>query len=204
MNFRQVLVSQFRQPKGMLGNLAGVIMANRPSNVARNQWTVDLLDLQTDDRVLEIGFGPGIAIQCAASLVSAGSIVGIDHSKAMLRQASKRNASAIAEGRIQLFLGLLENLPPYEAPFTKIFSVNVVQFWEEPIKEFRKLRSMLASEGLLASTYMARNKNASNENSRAKAEEIEQLLRQAGFNSIKISELNMQPLNAYCVVAKND
>jgi len=204
MNVRQQLVRQFRQPEGMLGNLAGLIMANRPSNVARNQWTVDLLELQTNDRVLEIGFGPGIAIHCAAHLVTKGSIIGIDHSQVMLRQASRRNAAAIAEGRIQLYLGSLENLPPYEMPFTKIFSANVVQFWDKPIEEFRKLRSMLAPGGLLASTYMPRNRNASNDNGRAKAKVIEQQLRQAGFNTVNIRELKMQPLSAYCVVAVND
>lgn len=204
MNFRQQLVSQFRQPSGMLGNIAGIVMANRPSNVARNHWTVDLLKLQPNDRVLELGFGPGIAIQYAAPMVTEGSITGIDHSETMLRQASKRNASSMREGRVELFLGSLENLPPYEKPFTKIFSANVIQFWEEPDKEIRKLRSMLATRGLLASTYMPRNRNASNEFGRAKAEEFEQLLRRAKFNLVEIFELSIQPLNAYCVVATNE
>jgi len=203
MTLRQQLVSQFRQPKGFLGGLAGMIMASRPSNVKRNQWTVDLLDLQPQDRVLEIGFGPGLAIQCAALLVNEGLVTGIDHSEVMLRQASKRNADAIAAGRLQLFLGSLENLPPYEKPFNKIFSANVVQFWNDPVAEFKKLRAMLAPGGLLASTYMPRNKNASNAHGRAKAEQIEQQLRQAGFESVEIKELDMHPLSAYSVVAKN-
>jgi hypothetical protein len=38
-------------------------MAHRPSNAQRNRWVVSLLDVQPTDRVLEIGFGPGIAIQ---------------------------------------------------------------------------------------------------------------------------------------------
>jgi len=102
MSIRQQLVRQFRQPEGVLGSLAGVIMSSRPSNVSRNQWTVDLLDLQPQDRVLEIGFGPGIGIQRAALLVSEGLVIGIDHSEVMLRQASKRNAAAIAQGRVEL------------------------------------------------------------------------------------------------------
>lgn len=180
-----------------------MIMSSRPSNVARNQWTVDLLDLQPQDNVLEIGFGPGLAIEGAALRVTEGLVTGVDHSEVMLRQASKRNADAIAAGRMQLFLGSLENLPPYETPFTKIFSANVVQFWSDPVEEFRKLRAMLAPGGLLISTYMPRNKNASNANGRAKAEEIEQQLHKAGFNSVEIKELSLQPLCAFSVVAKN-
>lgn len=204
MSIRQQLVRQFRQPEGVLGSLAGVIMSSRPSNVSRNQWTVDLLDLQPQDRVLEIGFGPGIGIQRAALLVSEGLVIGIDHSEVMLRQASKRNAAAIAQGRVELYLGTLENLPPYETPFTKVFSANVVQFWNDPVAEFRKLRSMLSVGGILASTYMPRNKNASNANGLAKAEEIAQQLRQAGFETAEIHELSMEPLCAYSVVATND
>jgi hypothetical protein len=51
---------QFRRPTGLLGRLAGWIMANRPSNIERNRWTVDLLNVQPSDHVLEIGFGPGL------------------------------------------------------------------------------------------------------------------------------------------------
>jgi trans-aconitate methyltransferase len=204
MSIRQQLVRQFRRPEGMLGSLAGMIMSSRPSNVARNQWTVDLLDLQPQDRVLEIGFGPGLGIQRAALHVTEGLIVGIDHSDVMLRQASNRNAATIAAGKVKLFMGSLEDLPPGELPFTKIFSANVVQFWSDPVAEFKKLRSMLFSGGMLASTYMPRNKNASNAHGRAKAEEIAQQLREAAFDSVKINELSMQPLCAYSVVALND
>ena len=63
MSLRQNIVGQFKQPHGSLGQVAGFIMAKRPSNIERNQWTLDLLDLRPDDRVLEIGFGPGIAIE---------------------------------------------------------------------------------------------------------------------------------------------
>jgi hypothetical protein len=63
------IVSQFRQPHGFLGQIAGLIIANRPSNLERNNWTVDLLDLKPTDNVLEIGFGPGIALKRSVALL---------------------------------------------------------------------------------------------------------------------------------------
>jgi hypothetical protein len=42
--------------------MAGWVMAHRPSNRQRNSWVVSLLDVRPADRVLEIGFGPGLAI----------------------------------------------------------------------------------------------------------------------------------------------
>jgi hypothetical protein len=38
-------VAQFGHPSGMLGRIAGAVMARRPSNRERNAWTVRLLDL---------------------------------------------------------------------------------------------------------------------------------------------------------------
>lgn len=50
-----------------------------PSNRQRSGWVVSLLGVQPADQVLEIGFGPGLAV---AELVRAGAghVYGIDHS----------------------------------------------------------------------------------------------------------------------------
>jgi len=55
------IVGQFAHPQGRAGRVAGWVMAHRPSNRQRNSWVVWLLDVQPTDRVLEIGFGPGLA-----------------------------------------------------------------------------------------------------------------------------------------------
>ena len=36
MDLRRIIVSQFANPRGLLGTVAGWIMAHRPSNKARN------------------------------------------------------------------------------------------------------------------------------------------------------------------------
>lgn len=36
---------QFHKPTGFLGRIAGWILANRPSNIERNRWTVDQLEV---------------------------------------------------------------------------------------------------------------------------------------------------------------
>ena len=59
------LGDQFRRPRGPLGRVAGRIMAQRSSNVERSRWTVERLELNTDARVLELGYGPGLGIEAA-------------------------------------------------------------------------------------------------------------------------------------------
>jgi len=56
------IVQQFGKPSGPLGVLAGLIMRMRASNRVRNLRTVELLEIQPADRVLEVGFGPGLAV----------------------------------------------------------------------------------------------------------------------------------------------
>ena len=38
----------------------------------RNEWTLSLLDIQRDDRILEAGCGPGTLIQVLAAKATAG------------------------------------------------------------------------------------------------------------------------------------
>ena len=52
--------SQFGHPSGLLGRLVGAIMAYE--NRERNNWAVRLLNIQSRDYVLEVGFGPGLAL----------------------------------------------------------------------------------------------------------------------------------------------
>ena len=80
MNLQQYFVMQFKQPHGPLGRLAGLIMSKRPSNIERNEWTLDILALKPTDHLLEVGFGPGIAIEKASQTIVDGLIVGVDHS----------------------------------------------------------------------------------------------------------------------------
>src|SRR5215204_7648513 len=97
--------AQFGRPAGLWGRAAGLLMAHRSSNRRRNAWAVSLLDVRPDDRVLEIGFGPGLAIRELARLAVDGYVCGIDHSELMLRRARRLNAEAIERGVVDLRLG---------------------------------------------------------------------------------------------------
>src|SRR2546421_5357703 len=95
------VVGQAHRPRGVAGRVTAWEMACRPSNRQRSAWAVSLLEVRPTDRVLEIGFGPGVAV---AQLVRAGAghVSGIDHSEVMLRQAAKRNEAAIRAGQVTL------------------------------------------------------------------------------------------------------
>jgi hypothetical protein len=77
----RALVRQFGHPRGIAGRAAGWVMAHRGANRQRNRWAVALLDVRPTDRVLEIGFGPGLAIAEFAERATQGQVYGVGRSE---------------------------------------------------------------------------------------------------------------------------
>ncbi len=129
---------QFVHPTGILGEVVGLILAYE--NRDRNQWAVLQLDIQPDDRALEIGFGPGLAIQMASQLATDGLVAGVDHSAVMLGQASRRNRRGVAQGRIDLRQGSAAVLPFADNTFDKAFTVNSFHQWSDSTAGLQEVR----------------------------------------------------------------
>jgi len=131
MSLRKIITRQFEHPRGILGRVVGFVLASRGSNSLRNRWTVDLLALSGDERVLEIGCGPGVALELCLSAAVGVHAVGIDHSALMIAKAAKRNRAAVKSGRLKLYEGPVDALPVGTPLFDKAFSNNVIQFLDD-------------------------------------------------------------------------
>jgi ubiquinone/menaquinone biosynthesis C-methylase UbiE len=151
--------------------------------------------------VLEIGFGPGIAIDQAARIATGGFVAGIDHSAVMVRQASRRNAEAIQRGRVALQLGTASAPPAFAEPFDKIFTINSIHFWTDPVECLRKLRKLLKAGGRIAITIQPRSRNATDATTTVIGEEIARKLEEAGFSDCRIEIKNLAPRAVACVLA---
>ncbi|HEY1919254.1 MAG TPA: class I SAM-dependent methyltransferase [Streptosporangiaceae bacterium] len=196
------VIGQAHHPHGAAGRVTAWEMALRPSNRQRNRWAVALLDVQRADRVLEIGFGPGVAIAELAR-AGAGHVYGIDHSDVMLRQASRRNAAAIRAGRVTLIKAPADQLPPaLDGPFDAILAVNSLGFWPAPAERLAGLRRLLAPGGRIAIASQPRCPGATAATSRSAADNIGKLLRDAGFTHLSTQTLPLSPPVA-CVLAAN-
>ncbi|HLO13343.1 MAG TPA: class I SAM-dependent methyltransferase [Anaerolineales bacterium] len=144
------ITKQFGNPSGLFGRFIGNGMARR--NVYDAQWTISLLDIQPHQRVLEIGFGPGVSTQIASEKASKGFVAGIDHSKTMVQAASQRNADAIQSGRMELKYGDVASLPYPEGSFDIAYSLHSIYFWQKPLECLKEIKRVLTPGGLLAIT----------------------------------------------------
>lgn len=170
-------------PSGWIGKLMSYVMLRH--NRTDNQWTVSLLDVQPRDHVLEIGFGPGQAIQLAAKKVKNGIVAGIDHSELMLKEAVKKNRNGIERGIVELRQGDVSNISYSDEFFDKVFSINSIYFWPDPVQNFREIMRILKPSGVLAITVRKGEREAYKPFT---SEKISNMFNLAGFHDIHCHE----------------
>ena len=137
----RILPRMFGRPQGVLGRLGGIIMACMNRNLAGR--TIALLDVQPHDRVLEIGFGPGVGIELLSGVVSSGHVAGVDVSEEMVEQARIRNVEAIQRGKVELRRGSVEALPFASEMFDKAMAINAMQVWPDAVAGLREIARVL-------------------------------------------------------------
>ena len=190
--------SQFAKPTGLAGWMVGHLMAMK--NGYRSVWVFSLLDLQPTDRVLEIGFGSGCDIARASCM--AASVAGIDHSDIMVRQATRRNAQAIREGRVNLQLGSAVQLAYPDSHFHKVFAINSAQFWEDSTKALNEISRVLRPGGWLALAVQPRGKNVTDETAKQVGIGLSKSLTAAGFEEVHCEFHQMRPVATVCVLGR--
>ena len=203
MSLQQRIVSgavrQFHEPRGPAGRVAGWVMGRRSSNVQRNRWAVELLDVGPTDRVIELGCGPGVAIAALAGRADRGLVVGVDHSEVMIAQARRRNAEAVRAGRVRLVHAPIDRMHVTDGPFDAALAVNTVGFWPEPAERLRELGALLRAGGRMALVAQPRCRGATAATSAAAGAELADLLTRAGFEVDRSETLELDP-PAVCVL----
>jgi ubiquinone/menaquinone biosynthesis C-methylase UbiE len=189
---------QFAQPHGVLGWAVGHLLALK--NAERSEFVVPLLGVRETDRVIEIGFGPGTDIRRIAA--TARFVAGVDPSAEMLRQASRRNETAIREGRVALREGTADALPFEDESFDVAFSINTVQFWRDLEAGLNELLRVLRPGGLLAIAIQPRNRGATEDIVAQWRQRLEKAFDAAGMSDIRAERRPMRPRSTVCVLGR--
>lgn len=121
-----------------------------PSTVpCRIHFALERLAPDARDHVLEIGCGNGVAAAHMHDTKAFHFLLAIDRSATAVAAARARNASAIAQGRIDVRHSALAELPPPQRRFDLAFAINVNLFWRGATRDLIVLRRQLASRGRL-------------------------------------------------------
>jgi ubiquinone/menaquinone biosynthesis C-methylase UbiE len=106
--------------------------------------SLEALQLGAEDRVLDLGCGTGAASRSAASV--AASVVGIDLSPEMIRQA-RELASGLAN--VHFEIADSEHLPFEDGAFTAVVCSNSFHHYPDPGRAVREMTRVLAPGGRL-------------------------------------------------------
>jgi ubiquinone/menaquinone biosynthesis C-methylase UbiE len=111
-------------------------------NEAMRAEAVGMLDLDADDRVLDVGCGTGFATE--GLLEEVDVVHGLDQSE---HQMAKAFGKFGKHGRVRFFRGDAERLPYKTDSFDVVWSSGSIEYWPNPVTALREFRRVLKPGG---------------------------------------------------------
>src|SRR5579864_3649362 len=103
--------------------------------------TLALMDIQPDDRILDLGCGTGWASRRMARVTTKGEIVGLDVADEMLRRAEQTSSDF---KNIRYVWGSAEKIPAADNAFSKVLSVESFYYYADQAKALDELHRVMA------------------------------------------------------------
>lgn len=206
MKLLNTIGKQLQYPKGFFGKVLFAWMT--PKTIAHARWTADLLEIQPEDKIIEIGFGNGANIKLLLQKAIRGSVTGADISETAIEMASRKNAKAISEGRVKLHLAQGNTLPSENNAFDKACSVATAYVIEDPAAVFKEMFRVLKPKGRAAFTFPIREnfmlfKPVATEGFYLhELADLEAAFRNAGFVNCRTERNDLVKFGAYCILGE--
>lgn len=126
------------------------------TNRATVAWVLDLLRVDTQDRILEVGFGPGVGLELAGRRLTDGLAAGVDPSPEMVEMARQRNEDGTRRGTVLPLRGAAERLPFPQGSFRAALAVNTVPVWADTDAGLAEIHRVLEPGGSVALAFTPR------------------------------------------------
>lgn len=179
------LTNSINQSLSMAGYFGRLVNWLKPAkNKTITDWTIEQLNIQPYQHILEIGYGSGYALKEVARKLKIGFLAGIDSSIAKYRRAYRKNKKMIRQQLLQLHIGNMNELPYPNRYFHTVYGNNVQLNWKEPVYIFLHLAGLLRSGGKLVMVFQPAARKE--EEIKQAAERIKQQYMEAGLVNVRI------------------
>ncbi|MBE9463219.1 class I SAM-dependent methyltransferase [Dyadobacter subterraneus] len=145
------MAQQLANPHGSEGVKTGERMSHGNGQMIHR--TIDLLEIKANDYVLEIGPGKGAHVSSIIELAENIKYQGIDISETMVAESSELNENLISAGSVAFALSNGNTIEFPDNSFDKIFTVNTVYFWENPLVYSTEIFRILKPGGTFALSF---------------------------------------------------
>ncbi|MGY4788105.1 class I SAM-dependent methyltransferase [Bacillus sp. OHL2] len=112
-----------------------------------NEWTIQLLNIQENDRILEIGTGRGITLSKVAEKLDRGKVYGVDASRHMIKYAKRKHKKLAEQDKAVITLGKAEQLPFEDRSFNKLFTVQTIYYLKDIEQVMKEVYRVLQVDG---------------------------------------------------------
>ena len=206
MGLISVIGKQLQHPKGLIGKALFGWMT--PKTIEHARWTADLMNVQRDDDILEVGFGDGANIALLAERATNGHVRGAEISKTAVAMASKKNALAITAGRVSLHEAPGGALPFDDGTFDKACTVATMYVIADPSAVFKEMHRVLKPGGLMAVTFPIRENFMRFKPAQTDGFHLHELadlaaaFRDTGFTDLRIERNDSVRFGAHCLLGR--
>ncbi|MQR94318.1 class I SAM-dependent methyltransferase [Fictibacillus phosphorivorans] len=184
-SIKEFIDQNYQTPKGLIGTyiVEKMVRQHKPET----DWTIDLLELQDQDHVLELGCGAGYAIQIISERYLVQEIVGIDLSATAIRSATTRNKKTVNKERTKLIQANFNALPFPDKMFNKVFSIQTIYFWDKIDIIVSEIYRVLKPGGMVVITFS----NGKDDKTWKSVQEVSEnqvmpFMMETGFNDVSL------------------
>ena len=210
MAARNVPVTQCSKPSGWLGRFS--LWRMNASHSGVTDWGLSHVSPQDRHTILDIGCGGGRTIAKLAAMAPQGMVHGVDYSDASVAASRNTNSESIAQGRVEIRLGSVSQLPFPDGMFDLVTAVETHFWWPDLPNDMREVFRVTKPGGtliLIAEVYKGANTTISKLLEKhadrtgllmLSVDEHRQLLETAGYSDV---QAHTEPTKGWiCAVGK--
>ncbi|WP_223607443.1 class I SAM-dependent methyltransferase [Chryseobacterium sp. OSA05B] len=145
----KILAQNLANPQGEKGIEIGEMM--NATNISMTLESIKTLLIEDDEHILEIGHGNAGHLKNILNRAQNLKYTGVDISETMYNEAKKLNEDFESQADFVLYEG--KKLPFEDKTFDKIFTVNTVYFWENPVEFLNEIYRVLKNDGTFVLTF---------------------------------------------------